>query len=65
MLKIKEKNTTYIGGQVDFILEDGVMLFPQDWNGEFYDDRDGRIYRPILEEVPGFEDQFEIVGFED
>lgn len=36
MLKIKEKNVKYVSSYADFKLEDGTLLFEQDWNGEVY-----------------------------
>ena len=36
MLLIKNRNVEYVSSFADFELEDGTLLFAQDWNGELY-----------------------------
>lgn len=36
MLKIKKWNVEYVSSYADYELEDGTLLFAQDWNGELY-----------------------------
>ena len=53
MLLIKNRNVKYISSYADFELEDGTLLFEQDWNGEIYinglkDEKDTNCeYRPV------------------
>ena len=55
MVKIKNKNFKRVGHWVDFELENGVLLYGEDWNGEVYrtgfDEKNGKDnnynYRPI------------------
>lgn len=71
MLLIKNQNVKWVSSKADYELENGVLLFEEDWNGELY--RNGfdpkaekdtnRYYRAIYEEVEP--DEFEIIGFEE
>lgn len=36
MILIKNRNVEYVSSYADFELEDGTLLFEQDWNGEIY-----------------------------
>lgn len=36
MLLLKNRNVEYVSSYADYELEDGTLLFAQDWNGEFY-----------------------------
>lgn len=36
MILIKNRNVEYVSSYADFELEDGTLLFDQDWNGEIY-----------------------------
>lgn len=36
MLLIKEKNVKHVSSTADYELEDGTLLFEEDWNGEIY-----------------------------
>lgn len=36
MLLIKSENVDYISSKADYELEDGTLLFEEDWNGELY-----------------------------
>lgn len=48
----------------EVFLEDGTILWHQDWNGEEYNDNDtGKRYRPVYEEVG--EDDYDIIGYEE
>lgn len=62
MLKI----TTYRTEDTNKIwtLEDGTELWDTKWNGEVYE-QDGKEYKPVYEEDPDFEDQFDLIGFEE
>lgn len=71
MLEIKRRNFKRVGHMVDFELENGVALFKEDWNGEYYSngfDLEKEIetnydYIPVYKEVA--EDEFEIIGFKE
>lgn len=71
MLKIKNENVKWVGYQADYELENGILLFDTDWNGEIYTEgfdpktekSNGRRYSPVYKEVD--EEQFEIIGFEE
>lgn len=71
MLKIKNENVNWVGYLADYELENGILLFDSDWNGEIYREgfdpktkkNNGRYYRPVYKEVD--EDEFEIIGFEE
>ena len=36
MILIKNRNVEYVSSYADFELDDGTLLFEQDWNGEIY-----------------------------
>ena len=69
MLKIVPKNQFYhpYMNKVDYALENEILLFEDDWNGEIY--RNGfdiktekvvkNCYRPV------YSDNFKIIGFEE
>lgn len=69
MLKITNYSHSFYNN-VDFELENGILLFEKDWNGEIYGTGfnpgtgkdDGLRYIPIYDELKN--DQYEIVGFE-
>ena len=71
MLKIKNENITRVGYLVDYELENGILLYDTDWNGEIYTEgfdpvtekNNSRSYKPVYKEIE--EDQFEIIGFEE
>lgn len=46
----------------EVFLEDGTILWEQDWNGEEYNDGHRR-FRCVYKEVG--EDEFEVVGYEE
>lgn len=70
MLIIKNNSSAIYDG-VDFELENGILLFTNDWNGEIYGtgfnprtkENDGNHYKPVYKEIS--EDEFEIIGFEE
>lgn len=53
MLKIKNRSVKHISSHADYELEDGTLLFEQDWNGEIYgnglkNEKDtNKEYRPV------------------
>lgn len=53
MLKIKERNVKYVNSIADYELEDGTLLFEEDWNGKIYrngwkDEKDtNKEYKPV------------------
>ena len=53
MLLIKSENVDYISSKADYELEDGTLLFEEDWNGEIYrngwkDEKDtNKEYKPV------------------
>lgn len=59
MLKIKEKNVVRFGHVFDYELENGELLHRTEWNGEYYETKNG-IFRPVYKENEG---DFEIVCF--
>lgn len=61
MLKITTYRTEYTNKI--WTLEDGTELWDTKWNGEVYE-QDGKEYKPVYEEDPDFEDQFDLIGFE-
>ena len=71
MIKIKEKNVKWVSSTADYELENGVLLFSKDWNGEIYGngfDKENKIetnkeYKPIYKEIA--KEEFEIIGFEE
>lgn len=62
MLKITTYRTEYTN-QI-WTLEDGTELWDTKWNGEVYE-QDGKEYKPVYEEDPDFEDQLDLIGFEE
>ena len=62
MLKITTYRTEYTNKI--WTLEDGTELWETKWNGEVYE-QDGKEYKPVYEEDPDFEDQFDLIGFEE
>ena len=62
MLKIPSYRTEYTNKI--WTLEDGTELWDTKWNGEVYE-QDGKEYKPVYEEDPDFEDQFDLIGFEE
>lgn len=62
MLKITTYKTEYTNKI--WTLEDGTELWDTKWNGEVYE-QDGKEYKPVYEEDPDFEDQFDLIGFEE
>lgn len=62
MLKITTYRTEYTSKI--WTLEDGTELWDTKWNGEVYE-QDGKEYKPVYEEDPDFEDQFDLIGFEE
>ena len=71
MLKIVNKNQFYHYNmnKVEYALENGILLFEEDWNGEGYrkgfDVKTEKVvkncYKPIYKEIEP--DNFEIIGF--
>lgn len=53
MLLIKGENVKYVSSTADYELEDGTLLFEEDWNGEIYrngwkNERDtNKEYKPV------------------
>lgn len=62
MLKITTYRTEYTSKI--WTLEDGTELWDTKWNGEVYE-QDGKEYKPVYEEDPDFEDQSDLIGFEE
>ena len=62
MLKITTYRTEYTNKI--WTLEDRTELWDTKWNGEVYE-QDGKEYKPVYEEDPDFEDQFDLIGFEE
>ena len=62
MLKITTYRTEYTNKI--WTLEDGTELWDTKWNGEVYE-QDGKEYKPVYEEDPDFEAQFDLIGFEE
>ena len=62
MLKITTYRTEYTNKI--WTLEDGTELWDTKRNGEVYE-QDGKEYKPVYEEDPDFEDQFDLIGFEE
>lgn len=62
MLKITTYKTEYTSKI--WTLEDGTELWDTKWNGEVYE-QDGKEYKPVYKEDPDFEDQFDLIGFEE
>ena len=62
MLKITTYRTEYTNKI--WTLEDGTELWDTKWIGEVYE-QDGKEYKPVYEEDPDFEDQFDLIGFEE
>lgn len=62
MLKITTYRTEYTNKI--WTLEDGTELWDTKWNGEVYE-QDGKEYKPVYEEDPDFEDQLDLIGFEE
>ena len=62
MLKITTYRTEYTNKI--WTLEDGTELWDTKWNGEVYE-QDGKEYKPVYKEDPDFEDQFDLIGFEE
>ena len=49
---------------VDAFLENGDVLWEQDWNGEIYiNEKIGKNYRPVYKQID--EDEFEVIGYEE
>jgi hypothetical protein len=73
MIKIKRENFTVVGHDVDYELENGVMLYRNEWNGEAYYVKDGnreKRYVPVsvpvhFDEDTGEPDLWETIGFEE
>jgi len=66
MLKVKEDHPLNLPREVDYELEDGTLLYRQDWNGEEYTVRSGRdetVYRPVSVHDEE-QDTWETIGFE-
>ena len=51
MLKIIDKHVKYVSSYADYKLENGVLLFGEDWNGEIY----GNGFDEEKEKITGFE----------
>ena len=71
MLKFTERKENGVFGDV-ITLENGVELFPEDWNGEVYTVKEnGRertfkpVYKPISFDDDGEPEQWEIIGYEE
>ena len=71
MLKFTERKENGVFGDV-ITLENGVELFPEDWNGEVYTVKEnGRertfkpVYEPISFDDDGEPEQWGIIGYEE
>lgn len=71
MLKFTERTEAGVFGDV-IVLETGIELFPNEWNGEVYTVRGTgveRTFKPVYEPISfdddGEPEQWEIVGFEE
>lgn len=53
MLIVKNRNVRYVSSCADYELEDGTLLFEQDWNGEIYrngwknENNTNKEYKPV------------------
>lgn len=64
MIKILKSNIYVVGHEADYILENGVILFECNWNGEYYD-CNNKCYYPVYavfynNDIPV---QWDIIGF--
>ena len=71
MLKFTERAENGVFGNI-ITLENGIDLFPDEWNGEVYTVNENgreRIFKPIQEPISfdddGEPDQWETIGFEE
>ena len=67
MIKIKEENYVSVGHMFDYLLENGVMLHENEFNGEVYTVKENGVettYRPVYDEHENENGGFDIIGFE-
>lgn len=71
MLKFETRNEVGVFGDI-ITLENGIELFPNEWNGEVYTVKETgteRTFKPVYEPISFDEDgepeQWEVVGFEE
>ena len=71
MLKFTERKESGVFGDI-ITLENGIELFPEDWNGEVYTVKEnGRertfkpVYEPISFDDDGEPEQWGIIGYEE
>ena len=71
MLKFTERKENGVFGDI-ITLENGIELFPEEWNGEVYTVKEnGRertfkpVYEPISFDDDGEPEQWETIGFEE
>ena len=71
MLKFTERKENGVSGDI-ITLENGIELFPEDWNGEVYTVKEnGRertfkpVYEPISFDDDGEPEQWGIIGYEE
>ena len=71
MLKFTERKENGVFGDV-ITLENGVELFPEEWNGEVYTVKENcreRTFKPVYEPISfdddGEPEQWEIIGYEE
>ena len=61
MIEIKKKNFERLGHEVDFELENGVLLFKNDWNGEIYaegyNEKEEKVVNSALKPIYRFEEE--------
>lgn len=65
MVRVKSTHVKHVSAYADYELENGILLFSTDWNGEIYgtgfdpinESDDKNEYRPVYEneEVVGFD----------
>lgn len=71
MLKFTKRTEEGVFGNI-IVLENGIELFPDDWNGEVYtvkEDGGERVFKPVQKPISfdeaGGPDQWETIGFEE
>lgn len=71
MLKFKERREKGVFGNI-IALENGVQLYPEEYNGEVYTVKENsaeRTFKPVYEPIAFDDDgdplQWEIIGFEE
>lgn len=67
MLSYTERTECGVFGEI-IVLENGIELFPDEWNGEVYT-TNGKTYKPVQKPISyddnGEPEQWEIIGYEE